>query len=59
VPHDPIESDIKPKAGRITSAARLPDGRGVALALLHVSVPAGSEVRVRHGDDVITARVRG
>ena len=55
---DPIESEVKPKAGRVTSAARLPGGRGVALALLHVSVPEGSEVRVKHGDEVIPARVR-
>jgi tRNA-modifying protein YgfZ len=56
--HDPIESDVKPKAGRVTSAARLPGGRGVALALLHVSIPEGSLVRVKHGDDLIPARVR-
>jgi len=55
---DAIESDVKPKAGRVTSVARLPGGRGVALALLHVSVPEGSVVRVKHGDDVIPARVR-
>ena len=55
---DAIESDVKPKAGRVTSVARLPGGRGVALALLHVSVPDGSVVRVKHGDDVIPARVR-
>jgi folate-binding protein YgfZ len=55
---DAIESDVKPKAGRVTSVARLPGGRGVALALLHVSVPDGSVVRVRHGDDLIPARVR-
>ncbi len=57
-PQDAIESDVKPKAGRVTSAARLPGGRGVALALLHVSVPEGSAVRVKHGEDVIPARVR-
>jgi folate-binding Fe-S cluster repair protein YgfZ len=56
---DRLETDAKPKAGRITSAARLPDGRGVALAMLHVSVPAGSTVRVRHGETaVIDAKVR-
>ena len=55
---DAIESDVKPKAGRVTSVARLPGGRGVALALLHVSVPEGSDVRVRHGEDLIPARVR-
>ena len=58
-PQDLLESDAKPKAGRITSAARLPDGRGVAMALLHVSGPAGSSIRVRHGEQIITARVRG
>jgi tRNA-modifying protein YgfZ len=56
---DRLETDAKPKAGKITSAGRLPDGRGVALAMLHVSVPAGSPVRIRHGEtDVIEARVR-
>jgi folate-binding protein YgfZ len=55
---DPIESDAKPKAGRVTSAGRLPDGRGVALAMLHTSVPVGATVHVRHGDARIDARVR-
>jgi folate-binding protein YgfZ len=55
---DALESDVKPKAGRISSAARLPDGRGVALALLHVSVPVGATVRIKHGDQLIPAVVR-
>ena len=55
---DPIESETKPKAGRVTSAGRLPDGRGVALAMLHTSVPVGATVHVRHGDARIDARVR-
>ena len=48
-PHagDPLESDVKPKAGRVTSAARLPDGRGVALAMAHVSLPVGATVTHR------------
>jgi folate-binding protein YgfZ len=58
-PGDTLETDAKPKAGRITSAARLPDGRGVALGLAHISVPDGGAVRVRHGDEVIAALVRG
>ncbi|MEA2698473.1 MAG: hypothetical protein QOI66_2744 [Myxococcales bacterium] len=58
-PGDALEADAKPRAGRITSAARLPDGRGVALALLHVSVPAGSKIRIKHGDGLLTASVRG
>jgi folate-binding protein YgfZ len=57
-PSDPLETDAKPKAGRITSAGRLPDGRGVALAMLHMSVPVGATVRVRHGDDHLEAQVR-
>ena len=55
---DPIESDAKPKAGRVTSAGRLPDGRGVALAMLHTSVPVGATVRIHHGDARIDALVR-
>jgi tRNA-modifying protein YgfZ len=57
-PGDLLESDTKPKAGRVTSAARLPDGRGVALAMVHVSVPVGGAVRIRRGDATIAARVR-
>lgn len=57
-PGDTLESDVKPRAGRITSAARLPDGRGVALALLHVSVAVGAGVRVKHGEGAVAARVR-
>jgi tRNA-modifying protein YgfZ len=56
-PQDALESDAKPKAGRVTSAGRLPDGRGVALAMLHTSVPVGATVRIRHGDAPIEARV--
>jgi folate-binding protein YgfZ len=47
---DRLESDAKPKAGRLTSVGRLPGERPVALGLLHVSVPAGAEVRVIHGE---------
>jgi folate-binding protein YgfZ len=57
-PRDALESDAKPKAGRITSAARLPGGGGVALAMLHTSVAVGATVRIHHGDDRIEARVR-
>jgi folate-binding protein YgfZ len=57
-PQDALESDAKPKAGRVTSAGRLPDGRGVALAMLHTSVPIGATVRIHHGDTPIEARVR-
>jgi folate-binding protein YgfZ len=53
-PGDRLESDAKPKAGKLTSVARLPGGLPVALALLHVSVPAGAEVRVHHGESAVT-----
>ena len=43
-PGDALTSETKPKAGKITSAARFPDGRAVALAMAHVSLPVG-----RHG----------
>ena len=55
-PGDPLTSDLKPKAGKVTSAARLPDGRGVALAMAHVSLPVGAIVRI--GPDAIEARIR-
>lgn len=54
---DALESDVKPRAGRVTSAGRLPGEPPVALALLHVSVPLGAEVRVRHGEAVLPAQV--
>jgi folate-binding protein YgfZ len=57
-PADPLETDAKPRAGRITSAARLPGGAGVAMAMLHVSVPVGADVRIKHGEGIIPARVR-
>jgi len=43
---DRLETDAKPKAGKITSVARGADGRTTVLAVVHVSVPAGSPVRV-------------
>jgi folate-binding protein YgfZ len=55
---DALESDVKPKAGKLTSAGRFPDGRAVALAMLHVSVPVGAPVRIKHGDASIAGRVR-
>lgn len=55
---DALESDTKPKAGRVTSAGRLPDGRGVALGMVHVSIPVGATIRIRHGDSALTAHVR-
>jgi folate-binding protein YgfZ len=71
-PGDTLESDLKPKAGRVTSAGRFSDGRAVALAMLHVSVPVGATVRIRRvdkpadgqideaaGAEIVLARVTG
>jgi folate-binding protein YgfZ len=49
-PGDRLESEAKPKAGKLTSVARMPGGLPVALGLLHVSVPAGAEVQVHRAD---------
>jgi folate-binding protein YgfZ len=46
-PGDVLESDTKPKAGRLTSVGRFADGRAVALGMVHVSVPVGATVRIR------------
>ena len=56
-PGDALQSDTKPKAGKITSVGRFPDGRGVALGMLHVSLPVGADVRIKHGEATLTARV--
>jgi folate-binding protein YgfZ len=48
---DRLETDVKPRAGRVTSAAALPGQPAVALAMLHVSVPLGTPVRIKHGTD--------
>jgi folate-binding protein YgfZ len=55
---DALESDAKPKAGKVTSVARFPDGRAVALAMLHVSVPVGGAIRIKHGEATLGATVR-
>lgn len=55
-PGDRLESETKPKAGRITSVARRSDGGGVALGLAHVSVPAGATVFVVGEDGQRLAR---
>ncbi|HSS37650.1 MAG TPA: hypothetical protein VLT58_02670 [Polyangia bacterium] len=57
---DPLESDTKPKAGRVTSAAALPGGGVVALAMAHVSLPVGASLRIRPADGAppVDARIR-
>jgi folate-binding protein YgfZ len=51
---DALTSEAKPKAGKITSAARFPDGRAVALAMAHVSLPVGATVHA----GTVEARIR-
>jgi folate-binding protein YgfZ len=52
---DALEADVKARAGRVTSAAQLPGAAPVALAVLHVSVPVGAEVRIQHGEARLAA----
>jgi folate-binding protein YgfZ len=52
---DRLETEARPKAGRLTSVGQLPGGAPVALALLHVSVPLGTVVRVRSGEQTFEA----
>jgi len=57
-PGDALQTDAKPKAGRLTSFARESSGKGVGLALVHASVAAGETVFVVHdGRARVTARV--
>jgi len=55
-PGDRLQSESKPKAGRITSAVPLPDGRGVALGVAHVSVPVGAAVAIVTDDGTPVGR---
>ncbi len=54
---DSIESDAKPNAGAVTSAALLAGGGAVALAMLHAAVPTGGDVRILAGQQVLSAHV--
>jgi folate-binding protein YgfZ len=53
---DQLETEGRPKAGRVTSAARLASGP-VALAIVHVGVPVGATVVLRHGDRSFNAEI--
>jgi folate-binding protein YgfZ len=57
-PGDRLETDAKPKAGKITSVAQGDDGRAAALAVVHVSVPEGTSVRVVTASGLGQATVR-
>ena len=43
---DRLETDEKPKAGKLTSVASAADGRAAALGVVHATVLAGARVRV-------------
>lgn len=53
---DRLQSDTKPKAGRITSVAPVPGGGAVALAVAHVSIPAGAAVSIVAEDGTLVTR---
>lgn len=55
---DRLETDAKPKAGKITSVAQGEGSRTTALAVVHASVPAGTSVRVVTAGGVGQAIVR-
>ncbi len=55
---DPLESDAKAKAGRLTSVASGPEGHSVALGFVHVSLPEGAPVRVAGAAGTVAATVR-
>jgi folate-binding protein YgfZ len=48
-----VFGDDGTSVGRVTSAAALPDGRGVAIALLAAAVELGSTVRIDGADAVV------
>jgi folate-binding protein YgfZ len=58
VPGDRLETDAKPKAGKVTSVARAADGRLLALAVAHMSVPAATSVRLLTANGKGEATVR-
>ena len=45
-PGDRLETDEKPKAGKLTSVAGAGQAGAVALGVVHVSIPAGARVRI-------------
>jgi len=57
-PGDRLETDEKPKAGKLTSVAAAGQGPAAALGVVHVSVPAGARVRIAGGQGVVEGIVR-
>jgi folate-binding protein YgfZ len=53
----PLETDARPRAGALTSVAKLPGGDVVALARVHASVAAGGVIRARTGTGTATTTV--
>jgi folate-binding Fe-S cluster repair protein YgfZ len=54
---DKIAAEGHPSAGQITSAARLPGERPVALAMLTNTVPVGAAVAIQHAGAELPAEV--
>jgi len=57
-PGDRVETDEKPKAGKLTSVASAGASGAAALGVVHVSVPAGARVRIAGGHGVAEGIVR-
>jgi folate-binding protein YgfZ len=57
-PGDRLETDEKPKAGKLTSVAGGGDTGAAALGVVHVSVPAGARVRIAGGQGLVEGIVR-
>jgi folate-binding protein YgfZ len=57
MPGDKIASGEQPSAGQITSVARLPGERPVALAIVASAVPVGASVQVQHDGASVAAEV--
>jgi hypothetical protein len=56
-PGDELIADGQPKAGQITSAARLPGEPPVALAILATAIPVGAQLRIAHAGAELVAAV--
>lgn len=56
-PGDRIESDHRPRAGKVTSVVAGSDGRRLALAIVHASLRTGTTVRIHHGEVPVLARI--
>lgn len=57
-PGERLETDERPKAGKLTSVAAAGQPGAAALGVVHVSVPQGARVRIVRADGVVEGIVR-